>query len=74
MESRLHARPDEHFWYTEMADCLEELKTRRRNASYQAKNERGRDAALGLCRHGDGIVCASRFHSLVWITTIKLED
>ena len=37
MESRLHALPDEHFWYTEMADCLEELKTRRRNASYQSK-------------------------------------
>jgi hypothetical protein len=24
METRLHAAADDHFWYTEMGDCLEE--------------------------------------------------
>jgi hypothetical protein len=37
MELRLSAPTEEHFWYTEMADCLEELKFRRRDASYRGK-------------------------------------
>jgi hypothetical protein len=37
MGSRLSAAAAEHAWYTEMADALEELKFRRRDASYRGK-------------------------------------
>jgi hypothetical protein len=37
MESRLSAPADKHAWYTEIADALEELKFRRRDASYRGK-------------------------------------